>query len=667
MKQTLFAFFGAALLAACNTTITPSSRALGVLEIGINSSGVSTARLETGLQTQAFTYRELNLQVGTGTTQVVTVADSVYDYLVATFPISHATSSNTAFQNLTLYALARSGAVGDTAISSIQNFGGVTDSAAQARLAKFLVPVQAVKVSSGAIVIDDEKADFQAFDSTTMTAITAAAGTAINATTDTILNYGFTARCVTNCTANSRRIPTNGTGSISIAIRVPKAATATTYKFRMNFVVLDDDVRRVTRSEFPPETVTQAETRGATVGATRLMQFGLNRFAPTLARDTVDTVYTSKLNENVHALGLGRISAGNNHTCGLTATGKAYCWGDGTSGKLGSGGGGSYLPVEVAATADGISHLFSSISVGYDTTCGITTGGAALCWGAGTLGRLGNGGTSDSSIPVAVVAPTGGNVLTFSQLHVGSSHACGLTDQGEAYCWGYGYRGKLGNNADANSSVPVPVSGGFFWQSIGAGSKHSCGITTGGVAYCWGDGLSGELGIGGSTIRNYPLEVAGSLTWKSVSVGTGHSCGITTSGAGYCWGNGGNSQLGYGSTTSASSPVAVVAPSGGSVLTFSSLSAGGSRSCGTTPSGAAYCWGYGTNGPIGQSASNSSIPVLVGGGLIFAQVVAGDSHTCGITSSGTAHCWGRGSDGRLGNNSFVNSQTPVQIHSSFGL
>ena len=109
MKRIVALLLGAAFLAACSTTTLPSSQALGVLEISINSDGLATARLETGLHTQALTYRESNVVFGTGTTQVVSATNSVYDYLVATFPVSHAPSSTTVFQNLTLYALAKEG------------------------------------------------------------------------------------------------------------------------------------------------------------------------------------------------------------------------------------------------------------------------------------------------------------------------------------------------------------------------------------------------------------------------------------------------------------------------------------------------------------------------------------------------------------------------------
>ena len=365
-KLLLSAIFGVAFLAACNTSPTPTQKALGVLEVSINTDGVSTARLESTLSGQSVTYRESDVVFGTGTTQVVSPTGSAYTYLVASFPVSHTGSSTLPFNNLTLYAIAKSGNVGDTAIKSISNFGGVTDLTEQARLAKLEIPVTPVQTSGTGIAISAD-ADFQAFTIGEVSNATIATGIGFN---DKILNYGFAARCLTTCTNNSRQIPTNGTGQIKIAVRVPKSSG--TYGFIMNFVVLNETDSRVTRSVFPPESVADAQTRGLSVTATRLMQFGLNRTqtSQTLGNDFVDDVFTSRQNASIQALGIGRIDAGDAHSCGLNAIGKAYCWGRGAD------------------------------------------------------GQLGNNGSTDSSIPVAVVAVTGlaTNTLNFSSISTGDAH-----------------------------------------------------------------------------------------------------------------------------------------------------------------------------------------------------------------------------------------------------
>ena len=51
-------------------------------------------------------------------------------------------------------------------------------------------------------------------------------------------------------------------------------------------------------------------------------------------------------------------------------------------------------------------------------------------------------------------------------------------------------------------------------------------------------------------------------------------------------------------------------------------------------------------------------PVLVAGGLNFAAVSTGGNHTCGLTGAGAAYCWGQGLYGQLGNGTAINRLKP---------
>ena len=367
-----------------------------------------------------------------------------------------------------------------------------------------------------------------------------------------------------------------------------------------------------------------------------------------------------------------QVSAGYSHTCGVTTSGAAYCWGDGFNGKLGNGSTtGTSSPVAVAGGL-----TFTAVSAGSEYTCGLTTGGAAYCWGSNSIGQLGDGSTRNASTPVAVA---GG--LTFSAVSTGGAHACGLTTGGAAYCWGGNYYGELGNGSTLDTGTsPMAVAGGLIFSAVSAGADHTCGLTAGGAAYCWGLNVHGQLGNGtaDSVPHSMPVTVAGGLTFAAVSAGADHTCSLTAGGTAYCWGVNVYGQLGSGTVDSVPHATPVAVASG---LTFAAVSAGPDHTCGVTTGGAAYCWGPNVEGELGDGTTTgaqecvvlagwgavrgrvcSATPVAVAGGLTFVVVSAGYKYSCGATAGNTAYCWGANSVGELGNGASPNGElTPVRV------
>jgi alpha-tubulin suppressor-like RCC1 family protein len=345
-------------------------------------------------------------------------------------------------------------------------------------------------------------------------------------------------------------------------------------------------------------------------------------------------------------------------TCGLTASGAAYCWGRNQFGQLGTRKNiGTDDPNPTPAAVSG-NLTFVSLTAGWSHACGLTSAGAAYCWGAnGALGstkRLGP--TNVSSTPIAV---EGGH--KFVALTAGNAHTCGVTDTGAAYCWGLNYFGQLGNPTNSGvlgvgNPTPLAVSGGQTFVAIAAGADHTCALTPLGAAWCWGDNTYLALGnpsISGTVqINPTPTAVAGGLTFAALTAGNGTTCGLTDAGAAYCWGTNSSGQLG----TAADLGVARASPeavSGG--LQFTEIRAGGVQTCGLTSGGVGYCWGSNLFGELGTTTnagvmpSNNPTPEAVGGGLTFATLATGVQHTCGVTVAGAAYCWGENSEGQLGN------------------
>lgn len=314
---------------------------------------------------------------------------------------------------------------------------------------------------------------------------------------------------------------------------------------------------------------------------------------------------------------------------------------------------------------------FSAVTVGATVSpafsCGLDLEGAAYCWGGGGFGNLGGGVFGNSIEPLQVV---GGH--TWSKISAGSVHACGLTTQGTGYCWGSGSGGALGNGISGNGSfdnrnAPVPITTTLAWLDIGSAFTGTCAIGQAGAGYCWGSNAWGRLGDGTNTPSNLPRTITAGLSWGSVGLAIGNGCGITTGGSAYCWGISGLLAPGgtqdCGGTACSLSPLPVP---GGRTFRPGSIAVNGNHVCAIGTDDSAWCWGYNSNGELGNGTNNgTATPAQVSGGHAFAQVTAGDGHTCGVTTAGDAYCWGNNGTGHLGTGSFASTNAPQLVTGGF--
>jgi hypothetical protein len=93
-----------------------------------------------------------------------------------------------------------------------------------------------------------------------------------------------------------------------------------------------------------------------------------------------------------------------------------------------------------------------SVSIGGNSyTCAVLTDGTVRCWGNPSVTQLGS--VTDTTIPAVVPG------ITSAAAIVTGSANCALLNAGTVQCWGCGTYGGLGNGATTDSSVPVTVSG----------------------------------------------------------------------------------------------------------------------------------------------------------------------------------------------------------------
>jgi len=146
------------------------------------------------------------------------------------------------------------------------------------------------------------------------------------------------------------------------------------------------------------------------------------------------------------------ISAGGYHTCAVAAGTVLKCWGWNAYGQLGDS-----TPTDRSEPAD-VKWLAGTpgyVSAGYDFTCALLRSGNLRCWGNNEFGQLGDGTTTVHPTPVDVK----GVKYKVLFLSAGYYSACVVTVDGKMKCWGNNLYGQLGDGTTTNSSVPVDVKG----------------------------------------------------------------------------------------------------------------------------------------------------------------------------------------------------------------
>jgi len=359
--------------------------------------------------------------------------------------------------------------------------------------------------------------------------------------------------------------------------------------------------------------------------------------------------------------GVSAISAGGSHTCALMSSDGVKCWGYNSNGQVGDGtyGNTRTTPVDVSGLSSGV----SAISAGWRHTCAITTTGGAKCWGLNNLGQVGDGSTINRTTPVDVL----GLISGVSAISAGGHFTCALTSGGGVKCWGSNENGQLGNGRSGSgekSNTPVDVSGlSSGVSAISAGNSHTCALLNSGGVKCWGDNQYGQIGDGTNIDRNTPANVLGiSSDVIAISAGDYHTCALLISGGVKCWGKGDYGQLGNGSSGDSNTPVNVQ----GLLSGVSAISAGGEHTCALLSSGGVKCWGWNEKGQLGNGRSGpnekSDTPVDVSGLLSGVLAIsAGNIHTCALLSSGEVKCWGDNSSGQLGDQTTELRTTPVSV------
>jgi alpha-tubulin suppressor-like RCC1 family protein len=323
--------------------------------------------------------------------------------------------------------------------------------------------------------------------------------------------------------------------------------------------------------------------------------------------------------------------------CGITTGGELWC----------------SDAIEQPMERVGLDADWLDVGMGTGFRCGLRAPGSLWCWGRATHGEFGDGDPNDHTV---ADPQRSGEQEDFVALSSGWSHTCGVTAGGALLCWGNGYKtGALGNAMPPTSvATPTPVGAASGWATVSAGAVGTCGTTTDGELRCWGVGLVGD---GTSALRETPVAVAPGRSWQAVALGSGHGCAVSQDGSVWCWGDNDSGQLGHGAIGAKAAPTQVGAES-----TWQAVAAGGYHACATRQDGSLACFGLNTSGQLGDDSDQAAVvPVEVPADPPWTTVAAGDHHTCGVRTDGSAWCWGKNDLGAVGDKTNLDKLGPTQV------
>lgn len=351
-----------------------------------------------------------------------------------------------------------------------------------------------------------------------------------------------------------------------------------------------------------------------------------------------------------------QMDAGDDHTCAVLSDGSVRCWGSNTAngiagpriiGKLGYPGvtrvGDDESPGPMGPVDLGPGRTAIEVAVGGFHTCAILDTGSVRCWGSNagfalgypSLDDAGNDNVGDDESPASVGTVDLGAGRTAVHITAGTFHTCALLDNHKVRCWG-----------TALDSATVGEPGGV----LGLGNNETVGDdeTPGSVPTV-------DLGIGRTAVQ--------------VEAGSHHTCALLDNGAVRCWGDAGYGalglNLGFGTSeeigddeTPGSQPVVNL----GSGRTAMQLATGEDTTCAVLDNGRLRCWGYGSDGRLGQGdglggldswigddeTPASAPPIDLGLGRTALSVTTGNGHTCAILDNRRVRCWGTDDSGQVG-------------------
>lgn len=224
--------------------------------------------------------------------------------------------------------------------------------------------------------------------------------------------------------------------------------------------------------------------------------------------------------------------------------------------------------------------------------------------------------------------------------------ACGLyhslvLSEGEAYSFGLGESGRLGQGTEDSSITPRPIKLPIRCFKIAAGYHNSFFLLEDRTVWSCGD--SSQKSSGHEANMLMPSHIPFLKDIHHISSALSHTAVVTVQGKAVLFGSNADQKLG------GPSPFALDNINGERIR---GVFCGGRHTCAVTEKLDVYAWGYNSSGQLGLSSTmfhSMSEPVkieyLTGRGVV--NLSLGWEHSMAITVDGLLYCWGNNTKGQL--------------------
>ena len=388
------------------------------------------------------------------------------------------------------------------------------------------------------------------------------------------------------------------------------------------------------------------------------MNIRFARFIIALTLIGIPVVSVSASTATAEPFTYSSVSVGYHAACTISTQGTALCWGWNYQRNLATANTETAVSVPSRVTLPN-GEKFASIDLGQGfTTCGISTTGRAYCWGEHHIGSY---FTPTSTTPVLVDFPDDVRVTAISN---GGSTACALSTTQDLYCWGDVLDTGTGETEPTRIPLKLTFPDNGHVVSFDNGPSNTCAVTNKGNGYCWGTNDDGELGLGYSSRTSAVIPSAVTIPGKTIasfSVGLNRVCALTTTSEGFCWGDNYNGSFGDNTYTDSAHPQQMAVPNNEALST---LTTSWYHTCVTTASNKTWCFGRGDFGELGTGTTLGGktwrTPIFPSG-VTVTSISAGLAGTCAVDNTSRTWCWGFGNWGIAGDGTLVTRLSPVLI------